>query len=165
MKNLHVFITIIACVTICNLVYCDTSQGLSDEQKIVAMTILGEARNQGQAGMYAVACVIAERSISWKKTPKQVCLKKFQFSCWNENDPNRRKLPHLLNTKEGQYAKALAINLNKLNRNYIKNADHYCHINKNPYWSYKTILKNGQRIKTPIKPLLVIGKHKFYKLR
>lgn len=165
MKNLHDIIVIVFYIIAFNLAYCDTSERLTDEQKIVAMTILGEARNQGQAGMYAVACVIAERSISWKKTPKQVCLKKFQFSCWNENDPNRRKLPHLLNTKQGQYAKALAINLNKLNRNYIKNADHYCHIDKNPYWSYKTIVKNGKRIKIPIKPLLVIRQHKFYKLR
>ena len=56
--------------------YAETSQ-----RDVVAMTILGEARGEGKAGMYAVACVIAQRSIEWKRngksiTPKQVCLQK-----------------------------------------------------------------------------------------
>ena len=65
-------------------------QDLTEEQKIVAMTILGEARGEGEEGMYAVACVIAQRSIAWKRTPKQICLADKQFSCWNPKDPNRK---------------------------------------------------------------------------
>jgi len=129
------------------------SQELTYDQKIVAMTIVGEARSEGKLGMYAVGAVIAQRVIAWKKTPAQVCLKKSQFSCWNPNDPNRAKLPKLLNTPEGEYAKQLAVHLRSLNRAHFGYADHYCHIKKKPYW-----IKGEKTIK-------VIKNHKFYKLR
>lgn len=129
------------------------------QRDVIAMTILGEARGEGKSGMYAVACVIAQRSIEWKRngksiTPKQVCLQKWQFSCWNKNDPNRKKLPILLKTHQhAAYAKMLATNINNLQRNYVGNADHYCHVNTNNKWT-----RQGKIIK-------VIGKHKFFKLR
>ena len=68
----------------------DTDQ-LSDLQ-IVARTMFGEARNQGNLGLQAVASVIMNRANHggwWGSTPRDVCLKPYQFSCWNENDPNR----------------------------------------------------------------------------
>jgi N-acetylmuramoyl-L-alanine amidase len=77
------------------------SQELTYDQKIVAMTIVGEARGEGKLGMYAVGAVIAQRVIAWKKTPAQVCLKKSQFSCWNPNDPNRAKLPRVVEHSRG----------------------------------------------------------------
>ena len=128
------------------------------QRDVVAMTILGEARGEGKAGMYAVACVIAQRVINRNKTAKQVCLQKgkriWQFSCWDERDPNRKKLPTLLKTHQhAAYAKMLATNINNLQHSYVGNADHYCHVNTHNYWT---------RISTPIK---VIGKHKFFKLR
>ena len=129
------------------------------QRDVVAMTILGEARGEGKAGMYAVACVIAQRSIEWKRngksiTPRQVCLQEWQFSCWNKNDPNRKKLPTLLKTHQhAAYAKMLATNINNLQRSYVGNADHYCHVNTHNKWTRK-----GKTIK-------VIGKHKFFKLR
>jgi len=128
------------------------------QRDVVAMTILGEARGEGEAGMYAVACVIAQRSIEWKRngksiTPKQVCLRDWQFSCWNKNDPNRKKLPTLLKTHQhAAYAKMLASNLNNLQRSYVNNADHYCHVDTYKKWT------QGKTIK-------VIGNHKFFKLR
>ena len=128
------------------------------QRDVVAMTILGEARGEGEAGMYGVACVIAQRVINRNKTAKQVCLQKgkriWQFSCWDERDPNRKKLPTLLKTHQhAAYAKMLATNINNLQRSYVGNADHYCHVNTHNYWT---------RTSTPIK---VIGKHKFFKLR
>ena len=129
------------------------SQELTYDQKIVAMTIVGEARGEGKLGMYAVGAGIAQRVIAWKKTPAQVCLKKSHFSCWNPNDPNRAKLPRLLNTPEGKYAKQLAVHLYSLNRAHFGYADHYCHVKQNPYWI------KGE------KTITVIKNHKFYKLR
>jgi N-acetylmuramoyl-L-alanine amidase len=128
------------------------------QRDIVAMTILGEARGEGEAGMYGVACVIAQRVINRNKTAKQVCLQKgkriWQFSCWDERDPNRKKLPTLLKTHQhAAYAKMLATNINNLQHSYVGNADHYCHVNTHNYWT---------RTSAPIK---VIGKHKFFKLR
>ena len=44
------------------------------QREVVAMTILGEARGEGKAGMYAVATVINTRAINREITPRQVCL-------------------------------------------------------------------------------------------
>lgn len=72
---------------------------------ILARTIYGEARGEGQEGMEAVACVVMNRYRSHKwycgytwqngmKVPSvaQTCLKRYQFSCWNKNDPNLDKV-------------------------------------------------------------------------
>jgi spore germination cell wall hydrolase CwlJ-like protein len=120
------------------------------QRDVVAMTILGEARGEGKAGMYAVACVISQRAINRNKTAKQICLQRKQFSCWNGGGKNLRAL---LNTPEATYAKMLATNINNLQRSYTGNADHYCTLNTYNYWT---------RGKAPIK---VIGNHKFFKLR
>ena len=56
---------------------------LTRETKIIAITILAEARGEGQGGMYAVAAVIAQRAHERGQTPKEVFLKPYQFSCWN----------------------------------------------------------------------------------
>lgn len=64
-------------------------------QEVVARTIWGEARSVGEAGMEGVACVIrnrVERPGWWGTSWEGVCLKPWQFSCWNKGDPNREKL-------------------------------------------------------------------------
>jgi N-acetylmuramoyl-L-alanine amidase len=65
--------------------------------KILAQTIWGEARREGVEGMTAVGHVIKNRAEANKpklfgQGIKGVALKPKQFSCWNENDPNREKL-------------------------------------------------------------------------
>lgn len=58
---------------------------------VVARTIWAEARGEGEAGMKAVASVIANRRRSprWPNDWRGVCLQPWQFSCWNLGDPNR----------------------------------------------------------------------------
>ena len=59
---------------------------------ILARTLYGEARGEGREGMEAVAAVILYRANNpgwWGRDIRSVCLKPWQFSCWNENDPNR----------------------------------------------------------------------------
>ena len=143
---------------ILTLIVIGCASALADDSDIVAMTILGEARGEGKAGMYGVACVINQRAINRKITPAQVCLQKKQFSCWNytslvQHGRNRAKLKALLNTKEGEYAKLLANNIHNLKREYVKHADHYCTLKTHNYWTRKS------------KPVKIIGNHKFYKLR
>src|SRR5215468_10322728 len=73
----------------------------------VARTVWAEARGEGVAGMTAVACVIMNRAriaSQYKQdhgrphplfgdgTLASCCTHPWQFSCWNENDPNRQKL-------------------------------------------------------------------------
>ena len=125
-----------------NLVYSSNITTLTYDQQIIAMTILGEARNQKEEGMYAVGCVIQARMGS-TKTGAQVCLKNngkvWQFSCWNPKDPNRKIIWRLLNTdsKSSKYARRLAVHLLHLDRSYVFNADHYATIGTNNYWTRK----------------------------
>ena len=58
---------------------------------IVARTIWGEARGEGDTGMQAVADVIVNRVANpgwWGTDFISVCLAPSQFSCWNAGDPN-----------------------------------------------------------------------------
>jgi len=136
-----------------NAVYGHTNNNakLTRETKIIAITILAEARGEGEAGMYAVAAVIAQRAFERKRTPSAVCLKKWQFSCWNGK--TLKNLEHLLKVPQAKYALALAKNIKLLSRDFVGYANHY-HNNKIklPYWA------KGE------KPVKTIGNHIFYKL-
>lgn len=68
---------------------------------ILARTIFGEARGELVRGKEAVAAVIVNRVSRarrggghywWGSDIESVCLKPWQFSCWNAADPNRRKI-------------------------------------------------------------------------
>jgi spore germination cell wall hydrolase CwlJ-like protein len=128
-----------------------TNAKLTRETKIIAITILAEARGEGQGGMYAVAAVIAQRAFERKRTATEICLKPYQFSCWNGK--KLKNLEHLLKVPQADYALALAKNIKLLSRDFVGYANHY-HNNKikKPYWA------KGQ------KPVKVIGNHIFYKL-
>ena len=52
----------------------------TNAEKIIAITILAEARGEGEKGMYAVAAVIAQRAFERKRTPTEVCLKKWKLT-------------------------------------------------------------------------------------
>ena len=140
------------------------SQGqLNKEQDVIAQTILGEARGEGKAGMYGVACVIKQRinSKHWPSTASRVCLEASQFDYWTSrsrvkwDDINRANVRRLLKTDTElvRYAKMLAINIHKVDLSYTKNADHYCTLDTHTYWT------KGQ------KPVATIKQHKFYKLK
>ena len=48
------------------------ASSITDEQKIVAITLLAEARGEGNNGMGAVCAVIQQRAIERKQTARQV---------------------------------------------------------------------------------------------
>lgn len=70
---------------------------LTDRQALIA-TIYGEARGESAVSQAAVACVIANRVQAdlrgggkpdwWGEGWRDVCLKKWQFSCWWEDSRN-----------------------------------------------------------------------------
>jgi len=70
-----------------------------DEARLVlAQTIYGEARGEGAGGMSAVAAVIVNRAFIggwWGDSVISVCKAPWQFSTWNEGDPNRPLIENL----------------------------------------------------------------------
>lgn len=69
--------------------------GQSDDKDILVRTVYGEARGEPEQGMAAVAHVVLNRVRAqryWGRTIGAVCLKPYQFSCWNDKDPNRKTL-------------------------------------------------------------------------
>ena len=70
----------------------DGSGGVTlDGITTLARTIYGEARDDGDKGMVAVAFVIRNRlwDDGWPSSIKGVCLQPLQFSCWNRDDSNK----------------------------------------------------------------------------
>ena len=128
----------------------------SSSQRIVAQTILAEARGDGKGGMYAVAACIKVRAQKRKLSFKQVCLQPKQFSCWNVGDPNRKKMDHLLTLPQAGYALYLARNMDRVDTDLIGDADHYLTVRL-----WKTGKVKWARGKHPV---ALIGSHAFFKL-
>ena len=127
--------------------------------KLVALTLLGEARGEGWGGMYFVACVIQQRSIERKKDPATICLQPLQFSCWNGIYGNGfqliEKRKWLFESKAAPDALKLArfiVRGGKLERERIGFANHFCTVKSNPWWSKVGKLTG------------YYGNHKFYRL-
>lgn len=65
------------------------------DRYIGAATAYMEASNQGPVGIRAVMHVLFNRlqfSPKYGSTIADICLKPWQFSCWNTADPNRHRL-------------------------------------------------------------------------
>ena len=154
-KALIAFFVAWAIATICKATsqeHTHRTHTLTREQKVVAITILAEARGEGNAGMYAVAAVIAQRSFERKRTPEQVCLKPYQFSCWNVGDPNRLEMSSIdledVSMRECHWA-ALTVILGT----HADNTEGSCHYHTHgvsPDWS------------KGLRPVKWIGDHLFF---
>lgn len=66
------------------------------EVRLLAATVWGEARSEGETGMRAVAHVMVNRiGPRFGEDLSTVILSPKQFSVWNRNDPNRRTVMNL----------------------------------------------------------------------
>lgn len=84
---------------------------MGDPVDILARTVWGEDRGGGMEGMAAIANVVLNRVNHpgwWGDTIVSVCLKPWQFSCWNHGDPNREKLLDVTKSNP-EFADALVI--------------------------------------------------------
>jgi hypothetical protein len=100
-----------------------------DDIEILARTLWGEARGDGETGMRAVGCVIMNRVKNpswWGNDVESVCLQPKQFTCWNKGDPNREKLLAVTVT-DSTFALAMKIAEEILAgaRDVTDGADHY----------------------------------------
>ena len=134
-----------------------------EDLDILARTLYGEARGEygrpegGISVLIGVANVIMNRVYqqSWfGKSIREVCLKPFQFSCWNASDPNR---PLLLSVtpETALFKKCLEVAQSVANQSWpdlTGGANHYYAIwlPRAPSWA------RGKR------PIAKIGHHVFY---
>lgn len=149
-----------------------------------ARTIWGEARGEGSIGMQAVAFVVLNRlNVSkqkgkfwWGNSIIEICRKPYQFSCWNRDDPNCRKLLNI-DDRDRTFKKAIEVARHfschpgesrdrvdtnaipafagmtqTLNSDPTHGATHYHAIGIYPFWS---------RDQTPT---ATIGRHIFYRI-
>lgn len=139
------------------------------EIEILARTVYGEARGEVPAGQKAVMATILNRVRKggwWGATIEDVCLKPYQFSCWNPKTVGTTDKSEIANynqmihvTMEDElyaYIYQLAKTAVTDNGGYLINdlsngATHYHAVGANPYWA-KEMTKTAQ-----------IGNHIFYK--
>lgn len=132
------------------------------EADILARTLFGEARNEGAIGMEAVACVVLNRvqiarqrgGYWWGNSIIQVCQKPYQFSCWNKDDPNLKRITEV-DESNIYFATCKRIARRAVIgalRDITGGATHYHADYVDPYWA------KGE------KPITKIGRHIFYKL-
>ena len=108
---------------------------------IAAKTVWGEARGEGDLGMLAVACVLVNRAKLKDAHLADVCLKPFQFSCWNEVDTNKPKIESLT-PDDSFYRQAMISVLQAIDRagsdkDPSRGATHYATITARPWWADK----------------------------
>ena len=139
--------------------------------QILARTLYGEARGESWAGKVAVAWVVRNRAELdlhndgkpdwWGEGIAGVCLKPWQFSCWNADDPNRDKL--LKVTPADPFFReclaAAAAVLGNIEPDPTAGATHY-HTTARPTWATAWPPKwaDGQSI------VATVHNHQFYRL-
>jgi hypothetical protein len=113
------------------------------DRSICAVCVWREARNGGLDGMTLVAHAILNRATDkrWPNSIADVCLQKFQFSCFNPNDPQVTKYPDERSWRDGEQAidDALAARADGL-PDPIDGANHYMtetlyESDKRPSWA------------------------------
>ena len=122
-------------------------------EDIVVATIILEAGGEYHVGaLEGVYEVIMNRAEKRKMTPAEVCLQKWQFSCWNGHADGIKALEDTIARAKKHPRWKIAKNILGRDTNYVKGADHYHadYIDK-PYWA--------KSMKVTVK----IGKHIFYK--
>lgn len=131
---------------------------------ILARTIYGEARGEyagegGIASLIAVGNVVMNRVKAqcwYGKTIQEVCQKPWQFSCWNEGDPNRGVIMReAIDDPVYSLCREVATNLSREQwPDLTKGSDHY-HASTMPVFPRWAATK---------KPRVCVGKHVFYQL-
>lgn len=129
------------------------------ELEVVSKTIKGEAGGELWIGKVAVACVIRNRVRKggwWGNTWVGVCLKEWQFSCWNPGTESQRELQELSSISISEsYKECIEAGLYVMDRKSVDvtgGATHYyADYIKEPYWA------KGKE------PVMVVGVHRFYK--
>ena len=108
----------------------------------LAKTIYGEARGESIETMFAVGWVIRNRLQAGRygDTYKDVVLQPKQFSCWNEDDINYKKIKGMISGRLWEVCIGVAVVVMQSMERYnpVKGVKHYYDksLDSNPpYWS------------------------------
>jgi len=84
---------------------------MNNETQVLARTLLGEAKANDTESAIAIAHVVLNRMAypNWPNTISEVCLQPWQFSCWNQNDPNRGRIMAATAKKDKWFKECLQI--------------------------------------------------------
>lgn len=133
---------------------------------VLARTLYGEARGEfmrpegGLSALIGVANVVmnrVHRQTWFGKSIREVCLKPYQFSCWNESDPNRALILSVTPEKCAIFQACLQVAQQVAAQTWpdlTKGADHY----------YALWLPRAPKWTLHSRPVAKIGHHVFYKL-
>ncbi len=94
---------------------------------VASRTVYGEARGESFKGQRAVMHVILNRvgRSNRDHSVASVCLRGYQFSCWNRKDPNRDKLLSV-DVSSDKFRRALCAVLTAIDEpDFTDNARHY----------------------------------------
>lgn len=137
-----------------------TTNGIDDRSlDILTKTLWGEARGEPYKGLVAVAHVILNRARKpgwWGSSIETVCLKQWQFSCWNKSDPNYAYLSGLKAIPGRDYVRCRDAALAAVQGHETDptgGATHY----------YATALRNPPAWARGAKMTVAIGGHVFFK--
>lgn len=110
-----------------------------------AITILGEARGESETGKSAVAHILVNRMAKKSASMSDTALAKWQFSCWNKDDPNRKFLLDTIarearNVPLGLWVSCLRAMTDAMtgkSADVTNGATHYCTVTMNgkPLWN------------------------------
>ena len=120
---------------------------------VIVATIIMEAGGEYHVGaLEGVYEVIMNRAKKRNKTPAQVCLQKWQFSCWNGKADGMKALEDTIAQAKKHPRWKIAQNILGKTTNFTKGADHYYadYIDE-PYWA------------SSMTRTVKIGKHIFFK--
>ena len=116
---------------------------------LIALTIMGEARGEGEEGMRLVASVIYNRANGNKYAMADIATDPAQFSCWRKEDPSLALMHKYQETvsdaKAYETAIAIALEMKSGNFNPTTTATHYCRKDCKVWWR---------------SAMAVVGKHK-----
>lgn len=133
---------------------------LIDSLELIADTVFLEASGEGYEGQLAVAYVIMNRVRKRRRTPQQIILQPYQFSCWNDDyiTMANQRLDRATKTIYVQCMKAACCAFFRLAEDPTMGADHYLNQSvvmntqgKLPSWVFK------------LQYTTQIGNHWFYK--
>lgn len=126
-----------------------------NEQYMLALTIWKEARNQPIKGQTLVADTILNRVADprWPNTIKGVALQPWQFSVFNEKDPNRALQPEFSSEADWKaWNTALHVAFTSYLMGPKSKVNHYHTKNILPYWAVQAT------------PSVTVKDHIFYAL-